>query len=153
VGFNRLGPLRKNAGNQEVASSRNEVLTEMTNVVGSSLLGVTLGCARCHDHMFDPIKQSDYYRLEAFFAPAVFKETSLASSEAQKAWDAKGSESRDGQGQDGVRHGEGLEETSLEAKRSQLSEEERQALPFRPTSVTRSKSSGCTGRLHARQQS
>ena len=67
AGFNRLGPLRKNAGNQEVASSRNEVLTEMTNVVGSSLLGVTLGCARCHDHMFDPIRQSDYYRMQAFF--------------------------------------------------------------------------------------
>jgi hypothetical protein len=47
-GFNRLGPLRKNAGNQEVASSRTEVLTEMTGIVGASMLGVTLGCARCH---------------------------------------------------------------------------------------------------------
>ena len=34
-GFNRLGPLRKNAGNQDVASSHNEVLTEMTNIVGA----------------------------------------------------------------------------------------------------------------------
>ncbi|MDQ6701113.1 MAG: DUF1549 domain-containing protein, partial [Acidobacteriota bacterium] len=68
AGFNRLGPLRKNAGNQEVASSRNEVLTEMTNIVGSALLGVTLGCARCHDHKFDPFKQSDYYRMQGFFA-------------------------------------------------------------------------------------
>ncbi|MBL8223210.1 MAG: DUF1549 domain-containing protein, partial [Bryobacterales bacterium] len=42
-GLQRLGPLRKNAGNQEVASSRNEVLTEMTNLVGSGMLGVTLG--------------------------------------------------------------------------------------------------------------
>ena len=42
AGFNRLGPLRKNAGNQEVASSRNEVLTEMTNITGAALLGVTL---------------------------------------------------------------------------------------------------------------
>jgi len=45
-GFNRLGPLRKNAGNQDVASSHNEVLTEMTNIVGASFLGVTVGCAR-----------------------------------------------------------------------------------------------------------
>ena len=39
AGFNRLGPLRKNAGNQEVASSRNEVLTEMTNIVGCGVPG------------------------------------------------------------------------------------------------------------------
>ncbi len=38
-GFNRLGPLRKNAGNQDVASSHNEVLTEMTNIVGAAFLG------------------------------------------------------------------------------------------------------------------
>ena len=67
-GFNRLGPLRKNAGNQDVASSQNEVLTEMTNIVGAAFLGVTVGCARCHDHKFDPFRQSDYYRLQAHFA-------------------------------------------------------------------------------------
>jgi hypothetical protein len=67
-GFNRLGPLRKNAGNQEVASSQNEVLTEMTNIIGAAFLGVTVGCARCHDHKFDPFRQSDYYRLQAHFA-------------------------------------------------------------------------------------
>ncbi|MFN7927707.1 MAG: DUF1549 domain-containing protein [Blastocatellia bacterium] len=67
AGFNRLGPLRKNAGNQEVASSRNEVLTEMTNVVGSAFLGVTIGCARCHNHKFDPVRQSDYYRIQGVF--------------------------------------------------------------------------------------
>ena len=67
-GFNRLGPLRKNAGNQDVASSQNEVLTEMTNIVGAAFLGVTVGCARCHDHKFDPFRQSDYYRMQAHFA-------------------------------------------------------------------------------------
>jgi Protein of unknown function (DUF1553)/Protein of unknown function (DUF1549) len=88
-GFNRLGPLRKNAGNQEVASSRNEVLTEMTNAVGAALLGVTLGCARCHDHKFDPIRQSDYYRIQAYFAAVYDKDVVKATPEQQAAWKAK----------------------------------------------------------------
>ncbi|MEO8372809.1 MAG: DUF1549 and DUF1553 domain-containing protein, partial [Candidatus Solibacter sp.] len=82
-GFNRLGPLRKNAGNQDVASSHNEVLTEMTNIVGAAFLGVTVGCARCHDHKFDPFRQSDYYRLQAHFAQA------QPSEAAQAEWKAK----------------------------------------------------------------
>jgi hypothetical protein len=89
AGFNRLGPLRKNAGNQEVASSRNEVLTEMTNAVGAALLGVTLACARCHDHKFDPIRQSDYYRIQAYFAATHENDVSKATPEEQAAWKAK----------------------------------------------------------------
>ncbi len=88
-GFNRLGPLRKNAGNQEVASSRNEVLTEMTNVVGSAFLGVTIGCARCHNHKFDPVRQSDYYRIQAYFAAVYDKDIVKATPEEQAARKAK----------------------------------------------------------------
>jgi len=68
AGFHRLGPVRRNAGNTDVAFSRNEVLTEVTDAVGATFLGLTIGCARCHDHMFDAIRQRDYYRLQAFFA-------------------------------------------------------------------------------------
>jgi hypothetical protein len=88
-GFNRLGALRKNAGNQEVASSRNEVLTEMTNIVGSAFLGVTVGCARCHDHKFDPIRQKDYYRMQAHFAAVYEHEVPLATTDEQNAWKAR----------------------------------------------------------------
>jgi hypothetical protein len=88
-GFNRLGPLRKNAGNQDVASSHNEVLTEMTNIVGAAYLGVTVGCARCHDHKFDPFRQSDYYRLQAHFAQVQPNDIVLASKEEQDAWKTK----------------------------------------------------------------
>jgi hypothetical protein len=88
-GFNRLGPLRKNAGNQDVASSHNEVLTEMTNIVGAAFLGVTVGCARCHDHKFDPFRQSDYYRLQAHFAQLQPADIVLATAEEQAAWKAK----------------------------------------------------------------
>lgn len=87
-GFNRLGPLRKNAGNQDVASSHNEVLTEMTNIVGAAFLGVTVGCARCHDHKFDPFRQSDYYRLQAHFAQVQPQDLVLASKEEQQSWKA-----------------------------------------------------------------
>jgi len=37
--------------------------------VGSAFLGLSIGCARCHDHKFDPILQTDYYQLQAFFTP------------------------------------------------------------------------------------
>lgn len=88
AGFNRLGPLRKNAGNQEVASSRNEVLTEMTNAAGAAFLGVTLGCARCHDHKFDPIRQSDYYRMQAYFAGTHENDFPLSSDQERASWEA-----------------------------------------------------------------
>jgi hypothetical protein len=89
AGFNRLGPVRRNAGNQEVASSRNEDLTEMTNVVGAALLGVTLGCARCHDHKFDPIRQKDYYRIQAYFAATHADDVPLTGPDEQAAWKQK----------------------------------------------------------------
>lgn len=88
-GLQRLGPLRKNAGNQEVASSRNEVLTEMTNIIGAAFLGVTLGCARCHDHKFDPIRHKDYYRIQAYFAAVHEQDIVMASAEEQAAWKVK----------------------------------------------------------------
>lgn len=89
-GLQRLGPLRKNAGNQEVASSRSEVLTEMTNIVGAAFLGVTIGCARCHDHKFDAFRQSDYYRMQSYFAATHEKDISLSTEAEQAAWKEKG---------------------------------------------------------------
>ncbi len=87
AGLQRLGSLRKNAGNQEVASSRNEELTEMTNIVGAAFLGVTLGCARCHDHKFDPIRHTDYYRMQSIFAPVHEKDMDLGTPEQRAAFE------------------------------------------------------------------
>ena len=39
----------------------------MVSTTGAAFLGLTVGCARCHDHKFDPILQSDYYRIQAAF--------------------------------------------------------------------------------------
>src|SRR5262249_50865270 len=49
---------------------RHQVLFDTVQIVASNLLGLTVHCAQCHSHKFDPIAQADYYRLAAFFAPA-----------------------------------------------------------------------------------
>lgn len=54
---------------QEVA--RNQVVADTLKIVSTSLLGLSVGCAQCHDHRYDPILQSDYYRLRAVFEPAL----------------------------------------------------------------------------------
>src|SRR5271165_6389672 len=45
-----------------------ELLNDITDTVSATFIGMTYGCAKCHDHKFDPILQKDYYRLQAFFA-------------------------------------------------------------------------------------
>ncbi|HUQ68606.1 MAG TPA: PSD1 and planctomycete cytochrome C domain-containing protein [Planctomycetaceae bacterium] len=85
--FHRLGPVRRNAGNPDIALSRNEVLTERTDILGAAVLGLTVGCARCHNHKLEPISQRDYYRLQAYFAATDEHNISLASPDEQHAWD------------------------------------------------------------------
>ncbi|WP_422925986.1 DUF1549 and DUF1553 domain-containing protein [Singulisphaera sp. PoT] len=47
--------------------------------VSSAFMGLTVACAKCHDHMYDPIKQSDYYAMKALFDPLVLRKVTLAS--------------------------------------------------------------------------
>jgi hypothetical protein len=88
AGFNRCGPVHLVSGNIDPDVSRYEILTEMTGAIGSVFLGMTIGCARCHDHKFDPISQGDYYRLQAFFAASQPKEVDIATA-AEKESTAK----------------------------------------------------------------
>src|SRR6202042_1189078 len=85
--FHRLGPVRRNAGNPEIPLSRNEVLIERTDILGTAFLGLTIGCARCHNHKLEPISQKDYYRLEAYFAATEEHDISLATAAQRKAWE------------------------------------------------------------------
>ena len=59
------------AATSEQKTARNAVVTETIKVVSSSLLGITVGCAQCHDHRLDPVPQTDYYRMRAIFEPAL----------------------------------------------------------------------------------
>lgn len=75
---------------------RQEILNDITDTTGQAFLGLTLGCARCHDHKFDPISQKDYFRLQAFFAAFQPVELPLGTDEQRhryheqrKEWEAK----------------------------------------------------------------
>ena len=56
---------------------RQDELADMVNTTGTAFLGLTLGCARCHDHKFDPVLQKDYYSMQAVFAGVTHGERSL----------------------------------------------------------------------------
>jgi hypothetical protein len=64
--FNRHYPDESNARN--LMQRRQEILDDITDTTGAVFMGLTYGCARCHNHKFDPILQADYYRLQAFYA-------------------------------------------------------------------------------------
>ncbi len=55
----------------QVEKERYDELDDMAATVGTAMLGLTVGCARCHDHKFDPIPQADYYRLISTFTTTV----------------------------------------------------------------------------------
>ncbi len=50
------------------------IVDELTDAIGETFLGLSMACARCHDHKFDPILRKDYYRLRACFAPLLFED-------------------------------------------------------------------------------
>ncbi|HEV3343321.1 MAG TPA: PSD1 and planctomycete cytochrome C domain-containing protein [Pirellulales bacterium] len=67
----------------EVQADRYSVLEGTQQIVGSALLGLTLQCARCHDHKFEPVTQVDYYRLQAVLAGAFDPENWLKPNDRQ----------------------------------------------------------------------
>ena len=74
--FSRHYPEEWNA--RDLMQRRQETLQDITDAVGSAFLGLTFGCAKCHDHKFDPILHRDYYRLQAFFAHTANDDGSLS---------------------------------------------------------------------------
>ncbi len=95
TGFQRLGVWDDEPDDKRMAEF--DELDDVLSTTGGAFLGLTLGCARCHDHKFDPIPQADYYRLLAFFRNIRLNEAAkytldsanylpLATSENIRAW-------------------------------------------------------------------
>jgi hypothetical protein len=86
--FHRHYPDESNARN--LRQRRQEILNDITDTVGAVFVGMTYACARCHDHKYEPILQTDYYRLQAFFAnTAARDDIVLTSQEALKRYRAR----------------------------------------------------------------
>lgn len=70
TGFLRMGPDGSGSGDVDVPVARQEVLAETIKIFTTAVLGLTVGCAQCHAHRYDPIAHADYYRLRALIEPA-----------------------------------------------------------------------------------
>ena len=80
--FLRLNPLEASAGSIP-EEFRIEYVNERAGFTGTALLGMTLECAKCHDHKFDPITQKEFYQVSAFFNNT--EEYGLAPTDADRA--------------------------------------------------------------------
>ncbi len=83
TGFHRGYPDMVDLNDQGLR--RQNALNDITETTGLSFLGLTIGCARCHDHKFEPIRQVDFFRLQAFFTPARFRDDFPIASPAERA--------------------------------------------------------------------
>ena len=85
TGFLVGGPYDLVKGRTELLGlmQRQNELADMVNTTGTAFLALTLGCARCHSHKFDPVRQSDYYALSAVFAGVEYADRPLSNPEVQ----------------------------------------------------------------------
>jgi len=81
--FNLLGPDMVDSADQ--IQRRCNTLNDMTDTTSAVFLAQTIGCARCHDHKFEPLTQRDYFSLQAFFTPAVFQPDLPIPTPAERA--------------------------------------------------------------------
>ena len=70
TGLLRMGPDGTADARIDQNVARNDVIADTIKIVSTAVLGLTVGCAQCHAHRYDPISQADYYRIRALFEPA-----------------------------------------------------------------------------------
>ena len=80
TGYARLAPW--DSLSTDHAQRRQDFLNDVTDTTGSVMLGLTVGCAKCHNHKYDRITQADYYRMQAFFTPLKWQDTPLPNTNA-----------------------------------------------------------------------
>ena len=86
----------------DAETQRDIIVKEFAGLTGEVFLGLSIGCAECHDHKFDPILQRDYYRMKSFFEPIQWrddlplatKEQIQAHAETQAAWENESAAAR-----------------------------------------------------------
>jgi hypothetical protein len=83
TGYTLLWPDESNASN--ILLARQDSLNDLTANVGSVFLGLSIGCAQCHDHKFDPLPQKDFYRLQAFFSGVLRGDRAAVGTSAELA--------------------------------------------------------------------
>ncbi len=83
TGFNRNFPFEDN--NMVPGLGRQWMLDDVTDTTTSVVLGLTVACARCHDHKYDPISQKDYYRIQALFAATGAKDDYMVAPPEDRA--------------------------------------------------------------------
>src|SRR5205807_5985770 len=83
-----LAGARLSSNEEDQARQRNDMLVDITNAVGNAVLGLTLNCAQCHNHKFDPITARDYYRFQGFFVKGQVANLALRDPQLRAASDA-----------------------------------------------------------------
>jgi len=88
TGFFALGPTYRSDGGDpdSVAQAQAETLADRMDTLGRGMLGLTVACAQCHDHKFDPIPQQDYYSLAGVFQNTSIQESPLVAPEVVRAY-------------------------------------------------------------------
>ncbi|HUG66972.1 MAG TPA: PSD1 and planctomycete cytochrome C domain-containing protein [Pirellulaceae bacterium] len=84
-----LGAARISGNQEDDAIQRNDVMIDIVNATGSVMLGLTLECAQCHNHKFDPVSQRDYYRMQGFFIKGQLGNLSLRDPTTPNPTDAE----------------------------------------------------------------
>ncbi len=94
TGFLGAGVFPTQLTEKEFEPARYDALDDMAATMGTAMLGITIGCARCHDHKFDPIPQADYYRIISSFGLTIRSNVeldlgSLKNKQQVAKWDQK----------------------------------------------------------------